>query len=136
MTTWCEELIYWKRLWCWEILKTKGEEGNREWGSWIASPTQWTWTWVNSGRQWRTGKLGMLQSMELKTVGHNSDWTMTQLVFWKETLWKKENITWNNVIVRGKKNLFITLIRQCVIISYRKEKIHWTSFRFFLCVLS
>ena len=26
---------------------------------------------ANSGRQWRTGKSGMLQSMELQIVGHN-----------------------------------------------------------------
>ena len=26
LVTWCEELTYWKRPWCWERLKTKGEE--------------------------------------------------------------------------------------------------------------
>ena len=47
---WCEELTHWKRPWCWERLKT-GEEGdNRGWDGWIASLTQWTWAWVNSGR--------------------------------------------------------------------------------------
>ena len=34
--------------------------------------TQWTWIWETSGRWWRTGKPGMLQSMELQRVGH--DW--------------------------------------------------------------
>ena len=29
-------------------------------------PTQWTWVWANSGRQWRTGKPGVLQSMGCK----------------------------------------------------------------------
>ena len=29
LATWCEELIHWKRLWCWERLKTKGEAGSR-----------------------------------------------------------------------------------------------------------
>ena len=33
------------------------------WGGWMASPTQWTWVWANSGRQWRTGKPGALQSI-------------------------------------------------------------------------
>ena len=39
----------------------------------MASPTQWTWVWVNSGREWRTGKPGVLQSMGLQsqTVRHN-----------------------------------------------------------------
>jgi len=35
----------------------------------ISSLTQWTW--ANSGRQWRTGKPGLLQSMGLQCVGHN-----------------------------------------------------------------
>ena len=35
-------------------------------------PTQWTWVWANSGRQWRTGKSGVLQSMGSQRVGHNS----------------------------------------------------------------
>ena len=30
-------------------------------------PTQWTWVWANSGRQWRTGRPGVLQSMGLKS---------------------------------------------------------------------
>ena len=33
--------------------------------------TQWTRVWANSGRQWRTGKPGMLQFMGLQRVGHN-----------------------------------------------------------------
>ena len=30
-TTWCEELTPWKRPWCWERLKAKGEWGGRRW---------------------------------------------------------------------------------------------------------
>ena len=33
----------------------------------ITDSTQWSW--ANSGRQWKTGKLGMLQSMGLQRVG-------------------------------------------------------------------
>ena len=48
---------------------------------WIASPTQWTWGWANSGRWWRTGKPGMLQSMGSQRVGHN--WaTKQQQIIW------------------------------------------------------
>ena len=32
---------------------------------------QWAWVWANSGRQWGTGKSGMLQSMGLQRVGHD-----------------------------------------------------------------
>ena len=37
------KLTHLKRPWCWERLRTGGEEDNREWDGWMASPTQWTW---------------------------------------------------------------------------------------------
>ena len=47
------------------------EKGMTGWGGWMASLTQWTWVWVNSGRCWWTGRPGMLQSMGSQKVGHN-----------------------------------------------------------------
>ena len=38
--------------------------------------TQWTWIWASSRRWWRTGKPGMLQSMESQRVRH--DWEAEQ----------------------------------------------------------
>ena len=38
----------------------------------MASLTRWTWISASSGRCWRTGRPGMLQSMGLQRVGH--DW--------------------------------------------------------------
>ena len=32
------------------------EKGTTGWDGWLASPTQWTWVWTNSGSWWRTGK--------------------------------------------------------------------------------
>ena len=61
-----------QRPWFWERLKA-GEEGdNRGWDGWMASPIPWTWVWTSSGRWWRTGKPGMLQSMGLQRARH--DW--------------------------------------------------------------
>ena len=74
--TWCEEPTFWKRPWCWEILRAGGEEGGRGWKVRMASPTQWAWVWANSWRWWRTGKPGILQSMGLQRVGH--DWAAEQ----------------------------------------------------------
>ena len=71
LATWCEELTPWKEPWCWERLKA-GEEDDRGWDGWMASPTQWTWVWVNSRRWWWTGKRSMLLSMGLQRIGH--DW--------------------------------------------------------------
>ena len=47
-----------------------------EWDSWMASPARWTWVWASSGRRWRTGKPGVLQSTGLQMVGH--DWSTEQ----------------------------------------------------------
>ena len=69
---WCEELTHWKRLWCWEGLGAGGKGDDRGWDGWMASPTQWTWVWVNSGSWWWTGRPGVLQFMGSQRVGH--DW--------------------------------------------------------------
>ena len=70
LATWGEELTHWKRLWCWEMLKAKREEGKRGWYGWMASLTQWTWVWASSGNWWWTGKPGVLQFMGSQRVGH------------------------------------------------------------------
>ena len=59
-----------KRPWCRERLKAGGEGGDRGWDGWMASLTQWTWVWASSGRLWRTGKPGVLQSMGSQRVRH------------------------------------------------------------------
>ena len=70
LTTWCEELSHWKIPWCWERLNAVGEGDNRGWDSWMSSPTQCTWIWVNSGSWWWTERPGVLQSMGSQRVGH------------------------------------------------------------------
>ena len=47
----------------------KGDDGG--WDGWMASPTRWTWIWVNSWSWWWTGRPGVLQFMGSQTVGHN-----------------------------------------------------------------
>ena len=79
LATWCKELTHWKRPWCWERLRAGGEGDNRGWDGWMASPTQWTWVWVDSG--W-TGRPGVLRFMGSQRVRH--DWA-TELK-WTEWL--------------------------------------------------
>ena len=50
LTTWYEELAHSKRPWCWERLKAGGEGDDKGWDGWMASVTQRTWVWTNSGR--------------------------------------------------------------------------------------
>ena len=82
LVTWCEELTHWKRPWCWEGLGAGGEGDNRGWDGWMASLTQCTWVWVNSGSWWWTGRPSVLQLMELQRVGHDLatelNWTDTE----------------------------------------------------------
>ena len=51
-----------------------GGIGGRRRRGWqrMASPTRWTWVWVNSGSWWWTGRPGMLWFMGSQRVGH--DW--------------------------------------------------------------
>ena len=77
-------LTHLRRPWFWERLRAGGEGDNRGWDGWMASSTQWTWVWVNSGSWWWTGRPGVLWFMRLQRVRH--DWvtelncTVAQLV--------------------------------------------------------
>ena len=73
--TWCEELPHSKRPWCWERFKVRGEGDNKGQDGWMASPTQWTWFWVNSGSWWWTGRPGLLRFMGSQSRTRLSDWT-------------------------------------------------------------
>ena len=71
LATWFEELTHLKRPWCWERLRA-GEGDDRGWNGWMASPTQWTWLWVDSRSWWWTGMPGVLRFMGSQRVRH--DW--------------------------------------------------------------
>ena len=66
-----QRLTHWKRPWCCEGLGAGGEGDDRGWDGSMASPTRWTWVWVNSGSWWWTGRPGMLRFMGLQRVRHN-----------------------------------------------------------------
>ena len=72
LATSCEELTLWKGPWCCERLGAGGEGDDRGWDGWMASPTQCTWVWVNSGSWWWKGRPGLLWFMGLQRVGQ--DW--------------------------------------------------------------
>ena len=60
-----------------------GEGDARGWDGWMASLTQWTWVWVNSGSWWWTGSPGVLWFMGSQRVGHDRaterNWTESLL---------------------------------------------------------
>ena len=83
LATWCKELSHWKRPWCWERLKAGGEGDDRGWDGWMASLTQWTWVWVNSGSWWWTGKPGVLQSVcKALYTTEQLNWTELNTLYW------------------------------------------------------
>ena len=86
LSTWSEELTHLKIPWSWERLKAGGEGYDRGWDGWIASLTQWTWVWVNSGSWWWIGRPGVLQSMEFQ----KSDMTDLLKNGTEQPLWRTE----------------------------------------------
>ena len=64
--------------WCWGRLKAGGEGEHRGWDGWMASLTQWTWVWVNSGlaccSPWGSQRVGHDWATEL-------NWTILQIYF-------------------------------------------------------
>ena len=70
LVIWREQMTHWKSPWYWERLRAEREERIRGWAGWMASLTQWVWTWADSGRWWGTGRPDMLQSMGSQRVGH------------------------------------------------------------------
>ena len=66
----------------------------------MASPTRWTWIWMNSGRWWWTGRPGVLRFMKLPRVGH--DW-VTEL-------------NWTELILLGVSTCLLKS-RSCVLVS-------------------
>ena len=68
--------------------KTEGkrEGDDREWDGWMASLTQWTWVWENSGRQWRTGKSGSCSPWGCKELDM-TEWLNNKMILNEWTSW-------------------------------------------------
>ena len=64
-------------------IESRRRRGRQRWDGWMASPTQWTWVWVDS-RSWRwTGRPGMLRFMRSQSRTRLSDWTELNWKQWK-----------------------------------------------------
>ena len=56
-------------------IEGRREVDDRGWDGWMASPTQWTWVWVNSGSWWWTERPGLLRFMGVQSRTLLSNWT-------------------------------------------------------------
>ena len=125
-----------------------GEEDDRGWDGWMASPTQWTWVWVNSGSWWWTGRPGVLRFVGSQRVGHDwvieLNWTLKAIDFKKSRL---PCIMWVGLIqsVEGLKRKRLRSLRKrefCLQNAFRLEQQHqffpgspacWSTLRFWTC---
>ena len=64
------------------------EKGDRGWDGWMASPTRWTWVWVNSRSWWWTGRPGVLWFMGSQRVGYDLATELNWMLI----------ICWNNIL--------------------------------------
>ena len=81
LATGCVELTHLKRPRCWERLRAGEERDNRGWDDLMASPTQCTWVWVDSGSWWWTGRPSVLRFMGSPRTRH--DWaTELNWTYW------------------------------------------------------
>ena len=93
--------------------KNWGEGANKGWNGWMASQTQWTWVWVESGSWWWTGRPGVVQFIMSRRVRHRWATELNWNECWHElfafssenknkckkinvhwTLWKEHNFFW------------------------------------------
>ena len=80
----------------WEGLRAGGKGDNRGWDGWMASPTRWTWVWVNSWSWWWTGRPGVVQFMGLQRIWHN--WaTELNWILWDSYIPKSDSF--KNLII-------------------------------------
>ena len=93
LATWCKELTHLKRPWCWKWLKAVVEGDDRRWDCWMASLTQWTWVWLNSGRWCWIGRPGMLRFMGSQRFGHDwateVNWTDVYIFIYSDCFYNK-----------------------------------------------
>ena len=108
LATWCEHLNHLKRPWCWERLRAGGEGDNRGWDGWMASPTWWTWAWVDSGSWWWTGRPGVLWFMGSQRVGQDC---VTELNWMLAKIFRKSYL--ENICIY----LFILFLEEIIWIS-------------------
>ena len=96
----------------------------------MASPTPWTWVWVNSGSWWWTGRPDVLQFMGSQRVGHNwvTELNWTELMFSHTTeigllsLVDLSNLEINYISCTWIHNCTISLEVSCIPSSRRQVK--------------
>ena len=110
---------HWKRLWCWEGLGAGGEGDDRGRDGWMASLTQWTRVWVNSGSWWWTGRPGVLQFKGLQRVGHDwateLNWTECCLILLGKIRNVREDMIFNDLFPDRAFRSYVQVFNPCLV---------------------
>ena len=87
-----------------------------------ASPTHWTWVWVNSGSWWWSGRPGVLQSMGSQRVRH--DWVaeLNWTERWTNKKWSISSFWFGNHIC-----LSLIALKLEAGAQNKEVDIHWPS---------
>ena len=96
----------------------------------MASPTRWTWVWVNSGSWWWTGRPGVLQSMGSQRVRYclaTEQQQYTILFTWSASCPLSLLLSVPNFVSWG--------LEQCCILSRHWINIKWMNERNYLSYL-
>ena len=64
------------------------EGDDRGWDGWMASPTWWTWVWVDSGSWWWTGRPGVLWFMGSQRLWHDWATELSWYLFKKKIIYR------------------------------------------------
>ena len=97
----------------------------------MASLTQWTWVWVNSGRLWWTGRPGVLRFMGSQRVGHGWVTELTELR--PVQLCSSLNIFWHFLSWDWKENWLVPVLWPLLsfpnLLEYWEQNFHSTNLR-------
>ena len=108
LPTWCEELTHLKSPWCWERLKAGAEGDDKGWYEWMASPTQWTWVWVNPRSWWWTGRPDVLQSMG----SDRTEWLNWTDIFFSTGQVLLSTLSWCSACTSVSEGVFLMYLRR------------------------
>ena len=95
LATWCKEPTHWKKPWCWERLKTKGEGGGRRRDVSITNSVDMNlsklWETVEDRGNWYAAVHGVTKSWTVNWAQARSAHHMTGQWTWEIRCWGKEN---------------------------------------------